>query len=60
MPRATFSSTSRSKWYASSWHRLGNVLERKRDAEGARHAYEKALELDPNLKEASDALAKLR
>jgi tetratricopeptide (TPR) repeat protein len=45
---------------AHAWHRLGNVLERKGDAEGAREAYEKAIELDSNLKEASEALAKLR
>ncbi|HUG10496.1 MAG TPA: tetratricopeptide repeat protein [Opitutaceae bacterium] len=44
---------------AHAWHRLGNVLERKGDSTGAREAYQKALEIDPKLKEAADALAKL-
>jgi len=46
--------------HAHAWHRLGNVLERLGNAAGAREAYTKALELDPKLKEADDALAKLR
>jgi tetratricopeptide (TPR) repeat protein len=45
--------------HAHAWHRLGNVLERKGDASGAREAYRKALELDPRLKEADESLAKL-
>jgi tetratricopeptide (TPR) repeat protein len=45
--------------HAHAWHRLGNVLERKGDAAGAREAYKKALELDSKLKEAADSLAKL-
>jgi tetratricopeptide (TPR) repeat protein len=45
---------------AHAWHRLGNVLERLGKNEGAREAYRKALELDPRLKEAEDALGKLR
>ena len=44
---------------AHAWHRLGNVLERKGDKAGARDAYKKALEQDPKLKEADDALAKM-
>lgn len=46
--------------HAHAWHRLGNVLERKGDADSAREAYKKALELDPRLKDAGEALAKLR
>lgn len=46
--------------HAHAWHRLGNVLERMRNIDGAREAYRKALELDPKLKEADDSLGKLR
>jgi len=46
--------------HAHAWNRLGNVLEKRGDATGAREAYMKALELDPKLKDASDALAKLK
>lgn len=45
--------------HAHAWHRLGNVLEHKGDAAGAREAYVKALEFDPKLKDADDALKKL-
>ena len=45
--------------HAYAWQRLGNVLERKGDKEGAREAYRKALELDPQLKDAGESLKKL-
>jgi tetratricopeptide (TPR) repeat protein len=44
---------------AAQW-RVGNILERKGDAAGARVAYESALRLDPKFTPASEALEKLR
>jgi tetratricopeptide (TPR) repeat protein len=43
---------------AAHW-RLGNILEKKNDAAGARAAYEAALQLDPQFTSAADALKKL-
>ena len=43
---------------AAEW-RLGNILEKKGDAAGARAAYRAALELDPKYAPASDALRAL-
>ena len=45
--------------HAHAWHRLGNVLERKGDIDGAREAYKKALELDPRIKAADESLKHL-
>ena len=45
--------------HANAWYRLGNVLERKGDTEGARDAYRKAVELDPRLEDAENALKHL-
>jgi len=44
---------------AAQW-RLGNVLESKGDAAGARAAYQAALKLDPGFTAASDALNRLK
>jgi tetratricopeptide (TPR) repeat protein len=43
---------------AAQW-RMGNILERKGDAAGAREAYEAALKLDPTFTPASEALRSL-
>jgi len=40
--------------------RIGNLLEKKNDPAGARAAYEAALTFNPNFKNASDALKKLK
>jgi len=45
---------------ASAHFRLGNILEKKGDAAGARAEYETALKIDPKQKEARAALAKLK
>ena len=34
--------------FAAAWHLLGRIRERRRDVEGARQAFEKALVADPN------------
>lgn len=44
---------------AAQW-RIGNILEKKGDKEGARAAYEAALKLDPGFTKASDALGNLK
>jgi len=44
---------------AAQW-RLGNLLEKKNDPAGARAAYEAALKIDPNFKQAADSLKKLK
>ena len=41
-------------------YRIGMILEKKGDANGARTEYEAALKLDPSMKQASEALAKLK
>jgi tetratricopeptide (TPR) repeat protein len=45
---------------ASAHFRLGNILEKKGDAAGARAEYETSLKIDPKQKEARAALAKLK
>lgn len=45
--------------HAAVWWRLGNLAERRKDIVSARRAYEKALALDPNFKQATESLAKL-
>jgi len=45
---------------ASAHFRLGNILEKKGDAAGARSEYETALQIDPKQKEARAALVKLK
>ncbi len=42
------------------WNRLGNLHEKLHHSAEARAAYESALQLDPNNKQAADALAKLK
>ena len=44
---------------ANAQHRLGDILARRGDTAAARAAYEEALRLDPGLKPAAEALAKL-
>jgi len=44
---------------ANAQHRLGDILARRGDTAAARTAYEEALRLDPGLKPAAEALAKL-
>jgi len=44
---------------ANAQHRLGDILARRGDTAAARAAYEEALRLDPSLKPAAEALAKL-
>ena len=46
--------------HSNVWQRIGNVQERLERADDARRAYETALKLDPNNRQATDALAKLR
>ena|SRR5258708_3380649 len=46
--------------HALAQWRLGNIAEKENDIPGARAAYEAALKLDPDLKQAKDSLAKLR
>lgn len=41
------------------WHRIGQVQERRQRPEDARAAYRAALELDPNNRQATEALARL-
>jgi Flp pilus assembly protein TadD len=45
---------------AAAHFRLGNILEKKGDAVGARNEYETALKIDPKQKLAREALAKLK
>jgi tetratricopeptide (TPR) repeat protein len=45
---------------AAAHFRLGNILEKKGDALGARNEYETALKIDPKQKLAREALAKLK
>jgi tetratricopeptide (TPR) repeat protein len=45
---------------AAAHFRLGNILEKKGDAAGARTAYEMSLKIDPKQKLAREALAKLK
>ncbi len=45
--------------HAGAHYRIGLILEKKGDKPAARAAYETALTLEPNLKAATDALAKL-
>lgn len=45
---------------AAAHFRLGNILEKKGDAAGARNEYETALKIDPKQKLAREALAKLK
>lgn len=45
---------------ASAHFRLGNILEKKGDAGGARNEYETSLKIDPKQKLAREALAKLK
>jgi cytochrome c-type biogenesis protein CcmH/NrfG len=44
---------------ATHW-RLGMLAERRGDGPGARRAYETAVSLDPNLRQAKAALARLK
>ena len=46
--------------HAAVHWRLGNIAERRREAAAARAAYETALKLDPNFKQAAASLAKLK
>lgn len=46
--------------HAAVWWRLGNLAERRKDPATARTAYEKALQIDSNFKQAHNSLAKLR
>jgi tetratricopeptide (TPR) repeat protein len=45
---------------AAAHFRLGNILEKKGDAAGARNEYDTALKIDPKQKLAREALAKLK
>lgn len=45
--------------HAAAHWRLGNLAERRQDPAAARAAYETALHIDPNFRQAADALAKL-
>ncbi|HEV2804982.1 MAG TPA: tetratricopeptide repeat protein [Chthoniobacterales bacterium] len=45
---------------AAAHYRLGNILEKKGDAAGARAEYETSIKIDPKQKEARAALAKLK
>jgi tetratricopeptide (TPR) repeat protein len=45
---------------AYAHYRLGNIYERKNDPNAARHEYQAALALDPNLKQAANALDNLK
>lgn len=46
--------------HAAAHWRLGNIAEKQRNPAAARAAYEAALKLDPNFKQAAESLAKLR
>ena len=46
--------------HAAVHWRLGNIAERRRETAAARTAYETALKLDPNFKQAAASLAKLK
>jgi tetratricopeptide (TPR) repeat protein len=46
--------------HAAVHWRLGNIAERRRESAAARTAYETALKLDPNFKQATASLAKLK
>jgi len=46
--------------HAAAHWRIGNILEKKNDAAGARAAYQAALKLDATLTQAADALKHLR
>jgi Flp pilus assembly protein TadD len=45
---------------AAAHYRLGNILEKKGDAAGARAEYETSIKIDAKQKEARAALAKLK
>ncbi len=46
--------------YSNAWHRIGTLQEKLGHPAEARAAYDAALKLDPNNRQASDALAKLK
>ena len=45
--------------HARTYTRIGNIIEKKGDKPGARAAYATALKIDPDFKQASEALSKL-
>jgi tetratricopeptide (TPR) repeat protein len=52
--------TPASPTHSHVWNRIGNLEEKRQHAAEARAAYEMSLRLDPNNRQASDALAKLK
>lgn len=52
--------TPASPSHSNVWHRIGNVLEQLQRLDEARAAYRSALERDPNNRQATEALARLR
>lgn len=46
--------------HSNVWHRIGNVLEQLQRPDDARAAYRSALERDPNNRQATEALTRLR